>query len=405
MSEVCFVDNIAAIDKQQWQDIAGSSYPFLRYEFLHALEEARGDSSQHNENSNESYPACCRKTGWQPHHALIKEAGQIVGLMPLYLKHHSYGEYIFDWAWADAYHRHNIPYYPKLLAAIPYTPATGPRLVLSRNCKNQDAVIASLDGALIKQCRALNASSFHLLYPEHALGEKFAQRDYPLRQTFQYHWFNNNSEQQPFSNFDDFASSLKSRKRKAIAKERRQITEQGIHLTRLVGSEINSAIWEQFYYFYQLTYAKRSGHGGYLGKAFFIELAETMPEQIMMVVASTGNQIIACALNFFSSDTLYGRYWGCSYEAEFLHFEACYYQGIEFCIERGLKKFDAGAQGEHKIQRGFVPVPTYSNHWIADENFRLAIGQFINEEKRQNRYYMQQAANLLPFRQHQAKQL
>ena len=226
---------------------------------------------------------------------------------------------------------------------------------------------------------------------------KLAKQQLLQRHSHQYHWFNKNKSGDAYNDFDAFLKEFKSRKRKDVKKERQWINSQDIKLQRFTGKDIDSALWETFFDFYQRTYAKRSGHGGYLPKAFFQRIAETMPEQILLVLAFQNGIPIAGALNLFSSDTLFGRYWGCNQEAEFLHFEACYYQGIEFCIERGLKKFDAGAQGEHKVQRGFKPVNTWSNHWIQHPEFRQAIGNFINHEAEQVKTNIATTTQWLPF--------
>ena len=405
---VRFVSSIAAIGRDDWQRIAGRDYPFSRYDFLHALETA----GERDPQTGQLDAACTRLSGWMPDHALVSDAFGAIAVMPLYLKYHSYGEYIFDWAWAEAYQRNGLDYYPKLLAAIPYSPVTGPRLAideaaLSNGRVQQQELIVTLTQAVKKHCREVGASSFHLLYPDQQTSRAMAAQEFTTRHSFQYHWFNGGpvgdsgdgiKQGEKFADFAAFCATLKSRKRKAILKERREIAQQDICIERLAGEQITDDIWHRFYQFYQLTYAKRSGHGGYLNEAFFRQIGRTMPEQIMLVVAKKQGVIIAGALNLFSSTTLYGRYWGCTQEAEFLHFEACYYQGIEFCIERGLRRFDAGAQGEHKIQRGFRPVDTWSNHWIADQNLSDAVGDFTRREELHNEEYRQAARGMLPFK-------
>jgi len=408
---VKFAKSIEDIGLDTWRRIAGSDYPFMRYEFLHALETARSN----NLKKQQSEAACSRRSGWQPNHALVSDEHGLVAVMPLYLKYHSYGEYIFDWAWAEAYQRNGLDYYPKLLAAIPYSPVTGPRIAIDPaiNAKvtfdSQD-LMKWLAGAMQEHCTSIGASSFHLLYPEGDVCRSLAAHGVTARHSYQYHWFNSTNGEQGalnqqgnlrqetmFNDFEHFCAHLKSRKRKVILKERREVVQQGITIERLVGDAITPEIWQRFYQFYQLTYAKRSGHGGYLNEEFFQKIGQTMADQLMLVVAKKDNEVIAGALNFFSSTTLYGRYWGCTEEAEFLHFEACYYQGIEFCIEKNLQRFDAGAQGEHKIQRGFRPVDTYSNHWIAHPGFREAINDYIDQERQQNQQHMDLAAQKLPF--------
>ncbi|MCH1487886.1 MAG: GNAT family N-acetyltransferase [Pseudomonadales bacterium] len=408
---VKFAESIEDIGLDTWQRIAGYDYPFMRYEFLHALETARSN----NLEKPPSEAACSRRSGWQPHHALVSDEHGLVAVMPLYLKYHSYGEYIFDWAWAEAYQRNGLDYYPKLLTAIPYSPVTGPRIAIdpaidAKATFNSQDLIKWLAEVMQEHCTSIGASSFHLLYPEGDVCRILAAQGVTARHSYQYHWFNNTNGEQAalskqgkfqqgtmFNDFEHFCAHLKSRKRKVILKERREVVQQGITMERLVGDAITPEIWQQFYQFYQLTYAKRSGHGGYLNGEFFQEIGRTMADQLMLVVAKKDNEVIAGALNFFSSTTLYGRYWGCTEEAEFLHFEACYYQGIEFCIEKNLQRFDAGAQGEHKIQRGFRPVDTYSNHWIAHPGFREAINAYMDQERQQNQQHMDLSAQKLPF--------
>ncbi len=377
--QVSFINSIDAITSAEWNAIAGTDYPFTRHEFLQALEDSG---------------ATTRNSGWQAHHLLIhNDSGELIALMPLYLKYHSYGEYIFDWAWADAYQRHNIAYYPKLLSAIPYTPATGPRLCFEQN-SNQEAITQFAMAAVINEAKEKNISSVHVLFSEQSQNQQLQQLGLNTRLSSQFHWFNKD-----YQDFNDFLADFSSRKRKNLNKERRAIEQQNLRLELIEGPDISADVWEKFYYFYQLTYAKRSGHGGYLEQAFFEQIAKTMAEHLVLVLAyDENNQMIAGALNFRSSDTLYGRYWGCTEEKEFLHFEACYYQGIEYCIANGLKRFDPGAQGEHKIQRGFTPITTYSNHWILDPKFSQAINDFLQQDNNHTKEYIKQVSELLPFK-------
>jgi predicted N-acyltransferase len=371
-----YLNSISDIDSHSWNQVSDTDYPFTRHEFLSSLE-----------NSG----AATQKTGWQPHHLTVYHNDSLVAVMPLYIKEHSYGEYMFDWSWADAYHRQGLAYYPKLLAAIPFTPATGPRLCIDKSA-SQDAIYPAVANELIQHCQQLELSSAHVLFPRQSEHEHL-NNQLSQRRGVQFHWFN-----QGFTDFDGFLTTFNSRKRKALKKERRSIEQQHVSLERLTGKDISVEIWQQFYLFYQVTYAKKSGHGGYLTQAFFQQIAKSLPDQIMLVIAKKGDRIIAGALNFFDSQTLYGRYWGCIEEVEFLHFEACYYQGIEFCIERGLQRFDPGAQGEHKIQRGFTPVYVYSYHWLAHPEFNQAINQFLQQETTELKRYKQQCFGQLPFK-------
>jgi predicted N-acyltransferase len=374
--EIRFIATIDDCPPQQWDRIAGSDYPFLQHRFLAALERSASVGGT---------------SGWQPHHALLYLHGELAGVMPLYIKLHSYGEYVFDWSWADAYQRHGLRYYPKLLSAIPFTPATGPRLALAPSAPD-DSYRAMCD-AIGAEIDRLGASSWHVLFADVNTGNQLESCGLLPRLGVQYHWFNRD-----YPNFDAFLAQFNSRKRKALRRERRRVREQGITLHRFRGDEITPELWHHFYFFYQLTYAKRSGHGGYLKKQFFDEIGRTMRDSILLVMAQQDQQWIAGALNFVSGKTLYGRYWGCSIECEFLHFEACYYQGIEYCIEQGLRRFDPGAQGEHKIQRGFTPVATRSHHLLKHEGFRAAIADFLAAETPQVRDYSNRARSLLPFK-------
>tara|TARA_B100000767_G_scaffold158098_1_gene148540 strand:- start:3148 stop:4323 length:1176 start_codon:yes stop_codon:yes gene_type:complete len=388
---VKFYDAIKKIGKPTWQRICGTDYPFLRYEFLASLEDAGSD--------NEHGSACNQQSGWQPQHGIVFDGEKPIAAIPLYLKYHSYGEYIFDWAWAEAYQRNGLNYYPKLLNAIPYSPVTGTRIAIdSDHSKQCQTIYSTIVSACKIKCQEEKISSCHFLYPQQDLSIALSELQIEQRSSHQYHWFNHSRRGELYLDFNDFLADLKSRKRKDIKKERALIAREDIQLERLTGEQIDAAVWDHFYHFYQLTYAKRSGHGGYLPKEFFRSIGETMPEQLLLVLAKRNGKLIAGALNFFSSDTLYGRYWGCTEAAESLHFEACYYQGIEFCIERKLKKFDAGAQGEHKIQRGFRPVPTWSNHWIQDPQFDQAIKRYIHQEAKQVKANIEQASDFLPFK-------
>ena len=373
-----FIDSLAAVSATEWDAVAGADYPFLRHAFLLGMEET----------------ACTTAaTGWQPCHLLLRQDGRLVALLPLYLKSHSYGEYVFDWSWADAWQRSGLSYYPKLVSAIPFTPATGPRLCLASGL-NADAMWEHALDAIRRFAATRGLSSWHLLFPEEDSSARLLAAGLPQRMTTQFHWFN-----EGYRSFDDFLASFASRKRKNLRRERERVREQGLRLQLLQGTEITRAHWLQFHHFYQLTYARRSGHGGYLTRDFFLQTAPSLGEQVIMVVAEHAGRAVAAALYFRSGSTLFGRYWGCIEDFDCLHFEACYYQGIEYCIREGLQRFDPGAQGEHKIQRGFRPVHTFSNHWIADPQLAAAVADFTRRERPHIEAYRQEAATLLPFRQ------
>ena len=372
-----FLDSLDKISPAAWNAVTGVDYPFLRHEFLHGLEQT----------------GCTRAdTGWQPCHLLLHDARGLLAVMPLYLKSHSYGEYVFDWSWADAWQRSGLEYYPKLVRAIPFTPATGPRLCMRPGADEKVVWSAALE-AIEQFANRRSLSSWHLLFPEKDVASLLLETGLHRRTATQFHWFND-----AYRSFDDFLATFTSRKRKSLKRERARVAEQGLTLQTRCGDEITRQHWQQFHRFYQQTYAKRSGHGGYLTPEFFTETAPGLGEQAIMVLAYLDNRAVAGALYFRSRDTLYGRYWGCEREYDCLHFEACYYQGIEYCIAHGLQKFDPGAQGEHKIQRGFRPVPTWSNHWIADPRLSAAVGDFTRSEEQHNEAYLEGTSTLLPFK-------
>lgn len=367
--------SIADIPKADWTAWLGDDYPFLSWDFLRVLEE-----------TNCTTPA----SGWQPFHLVLKEGDSVIAAAPCFLKDHSYGEYVFDWAWADAWQRAGLRYYPKLVTAAPLTPATGPRLYLNPSAPH------ALDGLLeaVEQlCRDKEISGWHTLFTEAALAETLSARGLHQRMTTQFHWFNKD-----YSTFDDFLATFSSRKRKNLRKERARVLEQGLTLETKTGAAITDADWRFFHHCYQMTYAKRSGHSGYLTGEFFQSVGPALGDALVMVTASHEAKPVAAALYFRSQDTLFGRYWGCLEEFEFLHFEACYYRGIEYCIEQGIARFDPGAQGEHKIQRGFEPVLTQSSHWVAETGFNPALADFCERECEHVRAYRDDARSLLPFK-------
>jgi len=362
-----------------WDSLFESNYPFLKHSFLSLLE---------------SSGSVCEKTGWVPKHLLLESNDKTIAALPLYLKYHSLGEYVFDHSWADAYNHHGIPYYPKLVSAIPFTPVGGPRIGIAPNADIQQVTIKLLE-TLKLLSNEWGASGWHLLFPEYGLAQSLAPQLAMQRTGVQYHWINAN-----YVNFDDFVSNFSSRKRKNLLKERRFANEK-FHITRLVGAEITPIWWEFMHSMYQRTYAKRNGTEGYLTKDFFQHLGSTIGSQAMMCIAETKdgqNEKKAAALFFFDDQTLYGRYWGCQQEYDFLHFELCYHQGIEHAIENNLSYFNAGAQGEHKISRGFKPVEVYSSHWIKNPDFAEAIQRFLNQESTQVKEYIKLSSKKLPYK-------
>jgi predicted N-acyltransferase len=375
--EAQFINSLADVDAAEWNAVANTGYPFLKHCFLYGLEQTNCTTAE---------------TGWQPCHLLLRDAGTLVATLPLYLKSHSYGEYVFDWSWADAWRSSGLEYYPKLVSAMPFTPATGPRLS-HLPALDPDRAWSATVQAVTDFAKRQQLSSWHILFPDEAVSNLLLNQGLPRRQAVQFHWFNDG-----YADFGDFLSHFSSRKRKSLKRERRRVEQQGLELETRVGAQISADHWEQFHHFYQLTYAKRSGHRGYLTREFFTRVAAGMGEQVVMVLARESGEAVAGALYFRSHDTLYGRYWGCLREYDCLHFEACYYQGIEYCIREGLQRFDPGAQGEHKIQRGFRPVETFSNHWIADPGLARAVEDFTQREKPHTQAYLLEASTLLPFK-------
>tara|TARA_Y100000590_G_C15697373_1_gene1005616 strand:+ start:867 stop:2021 length:1155 start_codon:yes stop_codon:yes gene_type:complete len=375
--EISFLNSIDNISEEAWNSVIDSDYPFIQYSFLKTLESTN----------------CVGEgTGWLPFHLIIKEDDLLVGIMPLYLKTDSHGEFIFDWSWANAFFQNGLDYYPKLVSAIPFTPAQGPRLCLI----NENKRIPALQ-KIRKEIEVLasnsNISSMHILLPRMEELDFYKETGFSQRTSYSFHWFNNGYE-----SFEGFLEDLTSRQRKNIKKEREKVLKQSISLEKLDGGSISEGMWNKFYEFYQATYYKR-GMRPYLNLDFFKEISSVLPDSILLVMAkNSSNQYVAGALNFLDSSNLYGRYWGCLDEYDSLHFEACYYQGIDFCIDKGLKRFDPGVQGEHKIRRGFWPIETYSAHWIKDLRFREAIDKFLLEEEKHIKNYTNESRTLLPYK-------
>ena len=371
-----FHASISEIPADVWNALAQDAGPFMRHEFLLTLEQSGCASAE---------------TGWRPHHLSASQSGAIIAVMPLYLKNHSRGEYVFDWSWADAYRQYGMRYYPKLVTSVPFTPSTGPRLLLADGVDVQ-ALTCQVVQAVIEEGGRTGASSWHLLFPREEESGRFTEAGLHSRIACQYQWHNRG-----YSSFEDFLATFNSRKRKNLRKERQAVHDAGVTFQRFDSHNITDEMWQHFYLFYQNTYHVR-GQEGYLSLNFFQALAQRMPDNLLLVVALHQNQPIAAALSLRDENTLYGRYWGSREDYQFLHFETCYYQGIEYAIEHGLQRFDSGAQGEHKIQRGFEPVFTYSNHWIADAAFDQAIAEFLTREAEYVREHQGAAAEYLPFR-------
>jgi len=350
--------------------------PFVSHAFFSAL-EASGSA--------------CVRTGWGPRHLIARLDGAVVGIVPCYLKSHSQGEYVFDRGWADAYERAGGRYYPKLQASVPFTPATGPRLLI-RHGVDTDRVGTALASGLMALCGISKASSVHVTFAREAEWKFLAAQGFLQRNDQQFHWHN-----QGYGGFEDFLGSLNSRHRKAIKRERREAVANGITIHALSGSDITEDAWDAFFDFYMETGSRKWGRP-YLTRAFFSLVGESMAKDVLLIMAKRGGRWVAGAINFIGSDTLFGRNWGAIEHHPFLHFEVCYYQAIDFAIGRGLKTVEAGAQGEHKIARGYLPQTTYSAHYIADPDLRRAISDYLRHERAYVAEASRELTEAAPFR-------
>lgn len=368
------LDTVTAAD---WDACAGADNPFVSHDFLSSLEESR---------------SVCREEGWLPQHLVVRGwDGRIAGAVPLYLKGHSQGEYIFDYSWANAYERAGGSYYPKLLSAIPFTPVTGPRLMVADGADAAE-MRSTLIAALLEVTRQHGVSSLHINFCGEADAAAMEDAGFLIRHGHQYHWRN-----EGYASFDDFLETLSSRKRKNIRKERRKVEEAGLTIRRLTGDDLKPHHWDAFYLFYQDTYDRKWGHP-YLTRRFFDLLQERMRDRTLLIMAYQGDEPVAGALNLIGRNALYGRNWGSDGRYPFLHFEACYYQAIDFAIERGLKTVEAGTQGEHKIQRGYRPVRTLSAHHLVDRSFHDAVDRFLTAERQEMAQIMDYLDQHSPYR-------
>ena len=371
------LENIDAIAPSEWDACAGTDNPFVRHTFLRALEDSDSVGKQ---------------SGWLPQHLVIEdEEGRLLGAVPMYLKSHSQGEYVFDWGWADAYERAGGRYYPKLQASIPFSPVAGPRLLV-RPGDMTATIRSALVAGLIEVAKQYGVSSLHVTFAEEPDADFLESSGFLIRHGHQFHWKNDGYE-----TFDDFLENLSSRKRKNIRKERRKVEEAGIRVQTLNGPDIKPQHWDEFHRFYVSTYDRKWGYP-YLTRDFFAMLGEEMADQVALVRADIDDLAIAGALNLVGADALYGRNWGCAGRYKFLHFEACYYRAIAFAIERGLTTVEAGTQGPHKIQRGYLPQRTYSAHWIRDQGFRNAVADYLERERRAEAGEAVALSELSPFR-------
>lgn len=351
-------------------------HPFTRYEFIAALEQSQSATA---------------RTGWRPCHLVIEESDRIVGLLPLYFKSHSQGEYVFDHSWADAFERAGGSYYPKLQASVPFTPVTGRRFLVAPGA-DEPETIGRLMTAAASAVRDLDVSSLHVTFLAENEWHMAGEAGYLLRTDQQFHWQNRG-----YASFNEFLGELSSSKRKNLRKERAAIREEGIEFDWITGSDLTESAWDQFFAFYMDTGNRKWGRP-YLTRNFFSRIGQTMAEQILLIIARRGRKPIAGALNFFGEGAVLGRNWGCTEYVPFLHFEACYYQAIDFAIARGLDKVEAGAQGAHKLLRGYMPTPTYSAHYIAHTGLRRAVAEYLERERAAVAEHIEDLAEQAPYR-------
>ncbi len=375
--QIKLIHHLDDIAPQAWNALEGGiDNPFLRHEFLSGLERF-GCVGDH--------------WGWLPHHLALYDGERLLGAVPMYLKYNSYGELVFDWNWADAYRRAGLNYYPKLVVAVPYSPVTGPRLLIAADVERQAIADCLIDEA-IQLGKQLNLSTLHWLFPDQRDAQRLQAHGLLQRTDVQFHWHNHH-----YRDFDDFLATFNAEKRKKLKRERRRVQEQEVEIEVLDGHQATGEHWQLFHRFYCSTFDKRGGHPT-LNEPFFRHLGEVMPENVVLMLARHQGRYVAGALSLRSSDTLYGRHWGCEQAFHSLHFELCYYRGIDYCISHGLSRFEPGAQGEHKVARGFEPVTTCSAHWIADAGFARAIGDYLQRERPAIDEYRQELTGHLPFR-------
>lgn len=371
------ISDLSAVPADDWDALVNDGYPFLQHAFLHAL-EAEGCLGE--------------RSGWYPQHILCYAADdRLIGAMPLYIKDNSFGEFVFDWSWADAYQRHGLDYYPKLVSAIPFTPATGARLLIHRSAQ-RDAVAQALLQRAMTLSRELHCSSLHWLFTVQADLEQLSRAGCMTRVGCQFHWHNPG-----YREFGDYLAALTAKKRKNIRHERRQAQASGLTVRVVTGTTISDAEWHAFHRFYLSTFHKR-GNFPALTLDFFRRVGVALGDRVVLVLAERSGRPVAGALSYASDTSLYGRHWGCLTEYDSLHFELCYYQGIEYCIQRRLQRFEPGAQGEHKIWRGFLPTLTYSAHWLIHPAFRTAVADFLARETPAVQEYARELAAHSPYR-------
>lgn len=368
---------IADIPRRDWNALLPDSNPFIRHEFLTALEESGCVSDL---------------SGWMPCPVTCEDdSGELIGALPLYRKTNSHGEFVFDFAWANAYHQYGFSYYPKLVCAIPFTPATGPRLLVKPGYAERPAVEAELLDTAIS-LTGENASSLHILFPPKPTVDALENHQLMLRRDCQFHWHNRS-----YSDFDEFLQTFTASKRKKTRRERRKIAEAGIRFEWRRGDQLSAADWDAIFPLYRTTFIRR-GREPYLNREFFDRICETLPEQLIAVLGYDDSELVAVSICFRSDETLYGRYWGANRFIDSLHFETCYYQGIDYCIQEGLQSFEPGTQGEHKISRGFVPTLTWSAHWLTQPQFAAAVDDYLRREGEHIDQYVDAVWNHVPYR-------
>jgi len=368
------IDRIDRVVADDWNRLDTSGNPFVRHEFLQALEQS----------------GCVQaKTGWYPQHLLLEQDGDLVAAAPVYLKSHSYGEYVFDWAWADAYQRAGLNYYPKLVAAVPFSPVSGPRILTPTLTPDIVATMADAARALATDT---GASSMHWLFTDRETTQALCGHGYLQRSGYQYHWSNAG-----YDSFDQFLGDFSSDKRKKVRRERRLVREQGVRMEVVEGTQLTGEHWRRFYEFYKSTIFNH-GAIAYLNLDFFLDIGHHLADNIVMVQAWQGEHCIAAALNLKGDDALFGRYWGSDRHIDHLHFETCYYSAIEYCIDKGIARFEAGAQGGHKLSRGFLPTPTYSAHWLQHAEFSDAVERYLLQEQNGVEFQVQELNERTPFK-------
>lgn len=373
-----YLANISEISGAEWATLDARGNVFLRHAFLAAAER---------------HGAVSEETGWRACHvALRDESGRLIGAMPLYVKSHSFGDFSHDWQWSSAYQRLGLRYYPKLVTGIPYTPASGPRFLVHPQA-DRALVIEQLIAAAITQAQRLGCQTWQCLYVDDVDLAAMNGAQLLIRRGCQFHWTN-----QGYANFDDFLASFSSHKRKKVKRERRYVAESGLSIEVRHGDELDAALWQSIHPLYQATF-DRYGNYAALSADFFTEVSATLDREVVVFLARDANAtLVATAICYRDATTLYGRHWGASADYPGLHFELCYYQGIEYCLRHGLQRFEPGAQGEYKVSRGFAPVPTWSAHWIADDRMRVALQDYFLREQEHVEIYQDEMANHLPYK-------